>query len=242
MAKELIYMPECHSTNDEAQKQIQQGSIREGLVIITDNQTAGRGQRGNSWVTEPHKNLTFSVILQPTFLAVSEQMFLTMAVSLGIHDWLVTRISQGLKIKWPNDVLVNDKKLCGILIENHVAGYRINQSVVGVGLNVNQQTFNYPRATSLAAVTGRSETLPDAFCELIECMEYRYLQLRNGHESQLKADYLERLYRIGEASRFLSGGKVFEGVLEGVSPEGMLEVRTPGGLRTFGFKEIEYRD
>ena len=121
-------------------------------VVSTYNQTAGRGQRGNSWESEPHKNLTFSVLLKPQHIIAREQFYISEIVSVAIVNTLRKYIiDQPIAIKWPNDIYVNDDKICGILIENTLSGYSISQSIAGIGININQQTFlsNAPNPISL---------------------------------------------------------------------------------------------
>src|SRR5690349_7854438 len=166
MGHSVVFMPECHSTNDEASRLIESSShVVEGTVVITDSQTSGRGQRGNTWITEPGKNLTFSLLMKPTFLNAQDQFLLNKAFSLGLYDYLNATLQATVKIKWPNDMVVNDKKICGILIENQIQGQNIQNSIVGIGLNVNQENFSIPTATSMK-VLGKDFTLENVLHEL----------------------------------------------------------------------------
>ena len=131
------YLPSCQSTNDEASALLVKDNAPEGLVVVTDNQMAGRGQRGNVWLAQPGQNLTFSLILKPSFLTATEQFWLNIAVSLGVYDALQPLIGVKLRVKWPNDMYAGSKKLGGMLIENTLHGYHIAASVVGIGLNIN---------------------------------------------------------------------------------------------------------
>src|SRR5688572_19822458 len=118
-------MPECHSTNTLAMELCQQTNAPEGTLVITSKQTSGRGQRGNTWESIPHMNLTFSLVLRPTFLSVREQFYLNIFTSLSIRDFLAESCHIPIHIKWPNDILANDFKICGILIENQLSGDKI---------------------------------------------------------------------------------------------------------------------
>src|SRR5690554_4031443 len=150
LGKDILYLPVCHSTNDVAKDKLKEKEAAEGSIIITDQQTNGRGQRGNQWHSEPGMNLTFSLILSPKFLDPSELFGLNMAVALGIREALAQYIS-GVMVKWPNDIVHKEKgKLGGILIENSLKGQKIESSIVGVGLNINQVEFPLSQATSLA--------------------------------------------------------------------------------------------
>lgn len=233
----LVYMPECHSTNAEALALLQRSRpVAEGTVVITDNQMAGRGQRGNTWESEPWRNLTFSIILKPTFLHPKDQFALNMAVSLGLYDYLIAQTADA-KIKWPNDMMLGNKKTCGILIENQVSGRQIQSTIVGIGLNVNQLRFDVPTATSLAINRGHEFDLNRVLPELLERIEARYLQLRTG--MNLRTEYIEALYGRGERRKFKTGDKIFEGVISGIDAAGLLEVEIDSGKRYFDLKQVQ---
>ncbi|GAB3549116.1 biotin--[acetyl-CoA-carboxylase] ligase [Spirosoma fluminis] len=235
------YLPSCQSTNDEASDLIASQDPAEGLIVVTDNQTAGRGQRGNQWEAKPGENLTFSLILKPSFLSATEQFWLNIAVSLGIHDTLASLLNN-VRIKWPNDLYVGNQKLGGILIENTLQGYNIGWSVVGAGLNVNQTEFTYPTATSLQqqAPLSAGYDLPGLLSRLSESLEQRYLQLRAGQRDALKAAYLQSLFRYREEHPFVANGISFRGIITGVDAVGRLVVSTVTGEKTFDFKEIVF--
>lgn len=209
-------------------------------MIITAHQTAGRGQRGNTWEAAPGENLTFSVVLTPTFLRVSDQFQLNIITALAIRDALQAYTTQAVRIKWPNDILVGDRKICGILIENQLQGQRFQHVVAGIGLNVNQLRFSLPTATSLALVTGQTYDLPRVWEDILQHLETRYLQLRQGAAGALRADYLRHLYGMGEVRAFEAAGKPFDGTITGIDDAGRLCVQTTHGLRTFGLKEISF--
>lgn len=235
--QKLVYMPECHSTNAEAITLLQNNPhVAEGTVIITDNQTAGRGQRGNTWLTEAGKNLTFSIILKPTFLHPKDQFKLNMAVSLGLFDYLIAQVSD-VKIKWPNDMMLGNQKTCGMLIENQINGQQLMSSIVGIGLNVNQQNFSVPTATSVSIKKGQEFDLNQVLSELLQRIEGRYLQLRANID--LKEEYVNALYARGEKRNFKSGDEIFEGVITGVDTTGLLEIETAKGKRYFDLKQVQ---
>lgn len=231
-------MTTCHSTNDEAALLVEKQNVIEGTIVTTDNQTAGRGQRGNSWDSAPGKNLTFSIILKPGFVAIVQQFDLNIAVSLGITDYLNTE-KNGFEVKWPNDIYFNDRKVCGILLHNTIKGNHIAHTIAGIGLNVNQQEFDLPSATSISLITGKVYNLQEVFERVITSIEKRYLQLRRREIDQLKQEYLQRMYRFGQDCLYRAGD-VFSGRITGVSDEGRLEIETGKGMRQFGFKEVEF--
>ncbi|WP_375415890.1 biotin--[acetyl-CoA-carboxylase] ligase [uncultured Hymenobacter sp.] len=243
--QQLIWLPNCPSTNSEAQALVGQNRASEGCTVITDEQTAGRGQRGNRWEAAPGENLTLSVVLHPTFLAAPAQFALSQAVALTLHDWASALLgessSPALKVKWPNDLYFHDQKLGGVLLENTLTGPKIQHSIVGIGLNVNQLQFGVPTATSLARLTGRRYQLPAVAARLLECLERRYLQLRAGQLGSLRQQYLRALYRYQETHFFEVGGRVVSGQIVGVDEDGRLAVAIAGELRRFGLQEIRYR-
>jgi BirA family transcriptional regulator, biotin operon repressor / biotin---[acetyl-CoA-carboxylase] ligase len=238
--KNLVFVPECHSTNTLLVDLAQKTNQPEGTLVITNKQTQGRGQRGNNWEADFGKNLTMSLLLRPSFLSIKDQFSLTCFVSLGVLDFLVERLSSSVKIKWPNDILVGEKKIAGILIENNLAGERLQQSVVGIGLNVNQTFFSIERATSMAIEMNREFGLPIELNYLLEKLERRYLQLRSGKALELKEEYLKNLYRIGEEHGFIANGKKLIGSIEGIDGEGKLKIKSNGADLYFGLKEIYF--
>lgn len=236
------YLPSCQSTNDEASALIAHQDPAEGTIVVTDHQTAGRGQRGNSWEAKPAQNLTFSLILKPNFLAATEQFWLNMAISLGLYDTLSLLLETPVRIKWPNDIYVDNKKLGGILIENILQGQNIAWSVIGIGLNVNQTEFTYSTATSLQ----QQAPLPDNYDlsgvlrALSESIEQRYLQLRSNQRDSLKTNYLQTLYRYQEEAYFDRDGQRFRGVITGIDSVGRLAIAVDGQLQYFNFKEVSF--
>jgi BirA family biotin operon repressor/biotin-[acetyl-CoA-carboxylase] ligase len=242
LGQKINYLPSCQSTNDVAASLINTETALDGTVVITGNQTAGRGQRGNQWEAQPGQNLTFSVILQPSFLQAADQFWLNIAVSLGISDWLATYVGGRLKIKWPNDLYVQQRKIGGILIENTLYGYTIAWSVVGIGLNINQTRFQTPTATSLNNETPNEQdfVLPELLPALLESLERRYMALRAGQRDLLKTNYLQRLFRYQEESDFLAAGERFRGIIVGVEETGRLAIQVGEKLHSFAFKEVEF--
>lgn len=241
MGKNIVFVPECPSTNDLAMSLLQQPAMIEGTVVITNCQTAGRGQRGNTWITEPGQNLTFSVVLKPTSVSVKNQFYLTMATALAVYDYLTGKTDKPVYIKWPNDVLVEDKKICGILIESIVQGNVLKGAVAGIGLNINQKEFSISTATSLKNVTGLEFDLPHELNSVLALLEKRYLQLKQSDFSGLHSDYLNTMYRIHQLHLFKSHDESLEGSITGIDETGRLLILCKGGMRSFGVKEITFQ-
>lgn len=235
-------MPECHSTNTVALELCQQSSTIEGTLVITSHQTSGRGQRGNTWESEPGMNLTFSLVLKPTFLAVKNQFLLSIVTALAIYDYLVEICKAPIHIKWPNDILVNEFKICGILIENQLMASQLVNSIIGIGLNVNQQKFASPGATSLFLENRQRYDLQEVLEGLLAHLEARYLQLRQNNTKMLEKDYQGNLYRLHKQHTFKAGIEQFTGEILGVDAQGRLRVLTKGQEKNFGVKEISFVD
>ena len=240
--QQLIWLPACGSTNAEAQHLLGENRASEGCTVVTDHQTAGRGQRGNRWEAAGGENLTLSVVWFPTFLDAGQQFLLSQAVALAVHDWAAALLgpSSALRVKWPNDLYYGPQKLGGILIENALSGQQIQHSVVGIGLNVNQLGFEVPTATSLAGLTGRAYDLGPLAAHLLECLERRYLPLRAGRVGALRQTYLQALYRYRELHTYEVAGQRVSGQIVGVGEDGRLAVEIGGSVRWFGLQEIRY--
>lgn len=239
LGKNLVVLDECPSTNTLAAEMVQKGEAPDGTIVITRHQTAGRGQRGNTWVTEPNMNLTMSLVVQPSFLRASEQFRLNMVVSLAVRD-TVSQSVDHCKIKWPNDILIGHRKVCGILIENQLSGSSISRSVIGIGLNVNQLQFVNTAATSLRNETGTEQSLPDLFQRLASHLEKRYLTLKGRSRNDIKQEYESYLYGFGQMLNFVEGDITFSGVIKGVNDIGQLLIETSGQSRAFDLKQIKY--
>jgi BirA family transcriptional regulator, biotin operon repressor / biotin---[acetyl-CoA-carboxylase] ligase len=240
IGQQLYFLPACDSTNSEAQLLLLKNEATEGCTVITAHQTAGRGQRGNTWEAEPNKNITLSVVLLPKFLAIKHQFYLNMAVSLGVLDLLQELGLKDAQVKWPNDLYFEDKKLGGILIENSINSLSLQHSIAGIGLNVNQLLFENTTATSLAKVLNFTLNLEEVTKRLLELLEKRYLELRNGKTEKLKYDYLQVLYRYQEEHVFDVQNQRVRGQILGVGEDGRLAVEIEGELRYFAFKEISF--
>lgn len=240
IGKNVVFVSACPSTNDLALKLLQQPTVAEGTVVITDCQTAGRGQRGNQWQAEPGQNLTLSVILRPAFLQIRDQFYLTMVTALAVHDFLKSQLSTPAQIKWPNDILIGGKKLGGILIENQLQGESISASVVGIGLNINQKNFAISTATSLSLLTQQDYVLQNLFTALLSHLESRYLMLRSGKYEVLKQDYLQNLFQLNEVRTYQSNDQQFTGIIRGIDAWGKLMIETEQGMRIFDLKEVSF--
>tara|TARA_R110001606_G_scaffold43231_2_gene114490 strand:+ start:9336 stop:10157 length:822 start_codon:yes stop_codon:yes gene_type:complete len=240
IGKKVVYLPKCHSTNSIATQLAEIEHVNEGAVVIADEQLAGRGQRGNSWESEPGKNIMMSVVLKPTFLKPSQQFFLNIIVSIAVKKTLSEFGLENVKVKWPNDIYAGNKKITGILIESTLKGSMIETSVVGVGLNVNQLVFTTEKATSMALEAGSGLDKELVLEKLSRNIESLYLQLKGGASEKLKADYLKSMIGWGEQRSYRDKEGTFEGKILGVSELGKLKVEREGNVKEYDLKEIDF--
>lgn len=216
----------------------------DGTAIMALEQTNGKGQRDRKWYSEPGKNLTVSYILYPTFIPVHNQFCLSIAVALAVSDTIKTFISQQVCIKWPNDILVNSQKIAGVLIENIVSKGNIAASIVGIGINCNQQEFDpslTTNPTSLLNITDTEIPVDVVFADLSSAIERRYLQLRANKTDIQSKEYISRLFRYNEAGKYRFGGEEIIATITGVSRTGHLQLtKNTGYLLEADLKEIEF--
>lgn len=242
IGKYLEEYASCSSTNELALTSWKdQPSIPEGAILITREQTKGRGQRGNYWEAEPGANLTFSLLLRPVFLELTSQFYLNIITSLAVSECYREILGPEVKIKWPNDIYYQHQKLSGILIESALSGNKINCSIVGVGMNINQTSFVYPLATSPAQVKKMPYDLNQLLNRFCLVFEKYYLWLRQGQRLALMDAYLERLYLKDERYWFEAKGEEWEGYIRGITESGFLQVEMGGQIREFTFKELVYK-
>jgi len=238
----IIRLDSSPSTNQHAAELLRSDQdLADWTTIVTTAQTEGRGQRGNSWESESGKNLTLSLICKPVEIYANQQFVISQAVALGIVDFLDS-FSPDFSIKWPNDIYWKRKKICGILIENTLFGENIKSSVVGIGININQQAFvsDAPNPVSLCQVAGEELDLEFCLSGMLSKVVERIIAARNGVD--LSREYLNRLFQYNEEALYLKDGKCFSGKIVGVQQTGRLLVENvdEGCLEKFWFKEVEF--
>ena len=229
---------ETTSTNDDARD----AKYRHGDIVWAERQTAGRGQRGHKWSSAEGLNLTFSLVLEPRFLPAGEQFLLNEAVALALTDTFA-QFGIAARIKWTNDIYVNDRKICGMLLEHNLDGTRLARTVAGIGLNVNQERFPawIANPCSIRTETGIRHDVMEVFAKLYGHLSMRYGMLEEGRADRISDDYNTLLYRRGKPSRFFlpEEGEVI-GTICGAGPDGRLTVTIDGKERGFLFREIEF--
>ena len=244
----LLVLMETDSTNRHlTQLCDEQGTdIPEFMTVIAERQTAGKGQRGNSWESEDCKNITFSFVLYPTFIEARQQFILSQIISLSIKEEL-DEWAEGISIKWPNDIYWNEKKICGILIENDLLGHHIGRSITGIGVNINQEVFrsDAPNPVSLKQITGEDHDRYLILANIMKRIKEYYTLLRtdcSGKTADLiNTRYAHSLFRRNGFHRYADANGEFLACLLRVEPDGRFILEDQEGKeRGYLFKEVQY--
>jgi len=238
----IVKVDATESTNTFLKEMCQQNSLENFTIVITDEQTNGRGQMHASWQSEKGKNLTFSVLIRIYDLKIDQQFYISKVISLAIYDVLSDLLPSKISVKWPNDILSANQKICGVLIENSVKKTRINHSIVGIGLNVNQIEFeNLPNATSMKLVSNTNFDLDVVLQKIIKSIQ-KYTAILNANDFDLiDSLYLNHLYKFNKPSMFKNPSGKFMGKIVGVSLQGKLQVELENEtIREFDLKRIEF--
>ena len=234
----IYHFPITASTNDDARDE----KYHEGDVVWADFQTAGRGQRGHEWHSRKGENLTFSVVLEPTFVPIAEQFSVSEVVALSLVDMLAEYGIEA-KIKWTNDIYVGDKKLVGILIEHSLAATTLRRTIVGVGINVNQTEFDasLPNPVSMAQLLGKELNAEEVLQCFLKHLQENYEALREM-QNLLHERYNSLLYRLNELRTYaLPSGERFSAKILGTATNGALRLEdTEGKTKDYLFKEVEF--
>lgn len=238
----LIHIRETNSTNNYLQTVCAKEKVEEFTTVVADFQTSGRGQRGNSWESEPFKNLLFSFVLFPEFLEARRQFLISQIVSLAIKEELNT-YTDDISIKWPNDIYWKEKKICGILIENDLMGRNINQSIAGIGININQEEFHSlaPNPVSLYQITGKQYDIFEVLKNIMLRIQSYYKLLQKDEIAPIVTQYEKSLFRKEGMHRYRDANGEFLARIVCVEPEGRLILEDEmQNQRGYIFKEVEY--
>jgi BirA family biotin operon repressor/biotin-[acetyl-CoA-carboxylase] ligase len=247
IGKNTLFLLEVESTNTYAMNMLRNVNAIEGTVVYTDNQTKGKGQRGASWNSETASNITASVILKPQFLSVENSFYLSKISALAVYDVLAEILPESqydIKIKWPNDILVNKRKIAGILIENNFNQLCIQHSVIGMGLNVNQALFEGlgDTATSLQLLTNRYFERNEVLNRLCAHLEKWYLKLKELKLGFIDEQYMTHLFGLNRVMQFMDVNEtVFEGRIKDITRGGKLAVEMADGKGVeFEVKQVKF--
>lgn len=247
IGKNSLFLHEVESTNTYAMNLLRNVNPIEGSVVYTDNQINGKGQRGAVWASEIGKNITASVILKPHFLGYKQTFYLSKISALAVYDVLTEILPIGqydIKIKWPNDILVNHHKIAGILIENSFLTNLVHYSVIGIGLNINQSIFNgFEReATSLKMLLNKNLERMQIMELLCRNLEKWYLKLKEQKFDLIDSKYLSVLFGMNQLLEFEDANGIhFKAEPKGVSNEGKLILKQEDlSLKEFDVKELKF--
>jgi BirA family biotin operon repressor/biotin-[acetyl-CoA-carboxylase] ligase len=240
--QKVVKLEETGSTNRFLNDLIQSETLPEGTVVTANYQASGQGLAGTTWFSEPGKNLLMSVVFNPDFLPIKKIYLISKAIALAIKDFLLEENIHA-KIKWPNDIYVEDRKICGVLIENSLRGSVVLQSICGMGLNVNQEIFppEIPNPVSMKLVTGQTYSIDECRIRLCRQLEKRYLQIKSQNFNFINNDYLKSLHRFYEMETYETAGEKFSAQIIDVEDEGRLVIKKENGsIVRFSFKEIKF--
>ncbi|WP_040248627.1 biotin--[acetyl-CoA-carboxylase] ligase [Psychroserpens mesophilus] len=238
----IIKLNAIDSTNSFLRQLSAEESVDDFTVVVANYQTDGRGQMGTQWQSQNEKNLMFSVFKDIKGLDVRSHFSLSMAVSIAVFEALKVFQINSLKIKWPNDILSEQKKICGILIENVIKQNKLQSSIIGVGLNVNQTHFNdLPNATSMRSVSGEKFDREYVLQEILKQLTYYFSLVNSKSYHILKNAYETNLFRKDKPSTFKdTNGNLFSGYIKGVSSSGHLKVLVEDGIiKLFELKDVQ---
>ena len=222
----ILKEKETDSTNNRLAQLCDREDIKEFTTLLADKQTAGKGQRGNSWQSATGMNLTFSTVLYPITLKAREQFILSMLIALSIYDTL-SDYAEGFSIKWPNDIYWKDKKICGILIENELEGAYLVRCIAGIGVNINQEHFisSAPNPVSLKQILGRETDKSEVLESILKRLLSYYIPLMTQEpniKESIHSDYLNAQYRHKGMYLYRDENGEFKASRETIEPDGHL--------------------
>lgn len=240
---EMIWLKETVSTNSSIRQLLAEHTVPEGSIVISDYQTAGRGQTGNSWESEQGKNLTFSIVIYPETIAANEQFLISQITALSVKKTL-SEYTGNITVKWPNDVYWKDQKICGMLIENDLTGYTIYCSICGIGININQERFlsDAPNPVSLKQITGKEYDLNEVLDKFRRHFYQLYLELLQEKKESIRQQYRDSLYRGQGLHTYYDENGTFDAIIKDIEPTGHLLLQLKDGeTRRYAFKEVSIK-
>lgn len=237
-----IYIPQTISTNVSLAEICSKGITENLTSVYSSFQTDGRGQRGNKWESEDGKNLLFSFVIFPKELPARKHFILLQITALALFDTL-SEYTEGISIKWPNDIYWKDKKICGTLIENDLSGMNIERSISGTGVNLNQKIFrsDAPNPVSLSLITGQEYNIETVLHKIMTYASGYYRMYENGENETIRKKYFDAIYRKDGFHTYKDGNGTFEAVIENIEEDGRLVLKDrDGNVKKYLFKEVAY--
>ncbi len=237
-----IELKETTSTNSFLASLCDQQRLADLACVFTTYQSAGRGQRGNSWESEAGKNLLFSFVTYPDFLEAQRQFRLSQITALALYE-VLSEETEDISIKWPNDIYWRNRKICGTLIENDLTGIHISRSISGTGVNLNQQEFksDAPNPVSLTQITGKTYRAEDMLRRIMQHIAFYYQLLRMGDDDAIARRYMNALFRKDGFHTYKDENGTFQAQIVGIEPIGKLVLEDTDGKRhEYMFKEVSF--
>jgi BirA family transcriptional regulator, biotin operon repressor / biotin---[acetyl-CoA-carboxylase] ligase len=238
----FIFLTEVESTNNYANHLVLSKAAEHGTVVLAQHQKMGKGQQGNSWESEFGKNLLMSIILFPDFLPATKQFYLSKIASLALANFVKSEKAE-VSIKWPNDIYVGNSKLAGILIENSIKANHLDSSIIGIGLNLNQERFvsDAPNPVSLKQITGKDYKIEEVALKIWELLSFWFEKLQSRSFSEIDLIYFNQLFRANEWALFAKQGIQFEARITEIGDFGQLILEERNGVSSeYMFKEVEF--
>lgn len=238
IGQKIVHLESVDSTNNYAANVFKDGSIEHGTVILADIQTNGRGQRGNTWQSDAFENLTMSIAIDPNLCKINNLISLNHITSVALFK-IVSSYCKNVKIKWPNDIVVGENKIAGILIESQFSGNKM-LSIVGIGLNVNQTDFENGKTTSLSIEASKNINLKALVFEYISHFNEVLNEYQKQGENHIHQFFDNYLWLKGISSKFIWNDKVFEGIIKNTDKTGQINIDIQGDTHSFKNGEIKY--
>lgn len=238
----VVRVAETVSTNSLIREWMAKEPLPEGSAVVADFQTGGRGQIGNVWESEAGKNLLFSVVLYPTCIPANRQFLISQIAALSVKEAL-DPYTEGITVKWPNDIYWNDKKICGMLIENDLSGHNLYCSIIGIGINLNQAVFrgDAPNPVSLIQITGKAVSREEVLDRFLSIFYGYYLSLLREEQAEIRSRYQSALYRKDGYHTYRDETGAFEARIHAIESTGhLLLALRDGSTRRYAFKEVSY--
>ncbi len=241
----MIVLQETDSTISWLREQCNTYKLPSGFAVRAEYQTAGHGQASNKWESELGKNLLCSIYVEPKTITIDKQFYLSQIVSIAIVDTIQHLVKENVTVKWPNDIYINNNKVCGILIENSIIGNSWAYSIIGIGLNINQTEFlsDAPNPVSISQCSGTQHNIQAIAENIIECINTQLNEYSEQAVTSLKQRYMSLLYRkTGLHPYYLcETGETFLAEIADIAPTGHLILRHQDGTRSFhAFKEVRF--
>lgn len=222
---------------------LREGDIPEGSILFTEYQSDGQGQGSNQWESESGKNLLLSIYVQAIFLEPSYQFMISKAAALAVLQTVLNAVPAAkVRIKWPNDIYVDQQKIAGILIRHNIKGSLLDRSLIGIGLNVNQKVFvsDAPNPVSLIHLDKKERSIEDMLDVLQEMFRFYYAKLKAGNNALIDDLYHQYLYRLGYPSPYRLRNETVEAFIRGVDEYGRMILDQGGRLHLCEMKEVEF--